>query len=87
VPLIVYPSRRSASKWFLTGTLEQFTTLLQCLQAQQQGIGAILNQVHSPASTLPRNLAPTPRQNDHYNKAKYEDIICRPLKPLYDGST
>ncbi len=48
----------------------------------------MLNQVRPPpAPSTPRDLASTTHQNDHYNNAKYEDIICCPMKPLYDGST
>lgn len=28
----------------------------------------------------------TMKPNVHYNNAKYEGIMCQPIKPTYDGS-
>jgi hypothetical protein len=69
--------------------------LMQCFQCQQQDIS---NLLQSSASTMhsPSNSSHTSpslsdsrsniKTTDHYNNARYEDIICRPIKPMYDGS-
>jgi len=64
----------------------QFTMLLQCLHQQQRDISNILSK---SASSLTPTLSGPPsgsRPTDYYNNAKYEDIICHPMKPLYDVS-
>jgi len=39
-----------------------------------------------PLPTLPRPLLSPPSIPEYFNNAKYEDIVCKPLKPLYDGT-
>jgi hypothetical protein len=38
----------------------------------------------TPRSTP--DTSTTVRPPSYYNNAKYEDIACKPIKPLYDGS-
>jgi hypothetical protein len=39
---------------------------------------------HNSTLTLSPSIPPKLWTNDHYNNAKYEDIICRPITPTYD---
>jgi len=58
---------------FVHLTTDQFTTLLQCYEKQQQ-------DTNTPLSV------PNTRPQDYYNNAKFEDLACRPITPAYDGS-
>jgi hypothetical protein len=68
---------------------EQLSALLQLFRRQQSTITTLLanatpaSPTHSPrpASRIPHKLP------EYYNNAKYEDIISKPIKPLYDGSS
>jgi hypothetical protein len=70
---------------------DQFLILIQCFQQQQQGIGSLLrHQTDSSASphisVNTTHQTSTTKTSEYYNNAKYEDIICEPLKPAHDGS-
>jgi hypothetical protein len=59
--------------------------LIQCFRRQQTAIDALATPPPSPFQpTLPRYM--TSSTPDYFNNAKYEDIICRPIKPQYDGA-
>lgn len=68
---------------------EHLTALLQLFRRQQSMIAALT------ANTAPASPTPSPQQfstsshkpPEYYNNAKYEDIISKPIKPLYDGSS
>jgi hypothetical protein len=55
---------------------------------------ALIHNRSPPSSSDPPLTTPGPtppsktstRQPSYYNNAKYEDIACKPIKPLYDGS-
>ncbi len=71
---------------------EQLQELLVRFQQQQQMINTLLQQQQHATSTLTPTTS-TQRANpqsfktpDYYNIAKYEDIICKGIKPAYDGS-
>jgi hypothetical protein len=36
--------------------------------------------------TLGLHLITPMKPNDHFNNAKHEDLVCEPIKPIYDGS-
>lgn len=66
-------------------TADQFPVLMHCFEKQQNDISALLsNKAASPShsssnhtnngTTTPENHHPKP--SDHYNNAKYEDIVC-----------
>jgi hypothetical protein len=57
--------------------------LVQCFLRQQTAINELI-MTPSPTTTtcVPPPNNPLP---DYFNNAKFEDIICRPIKPLYDG--
>jgi len=64
-----------------------FTDLIQCFHRQQTAIENLSNP--PTPSTLPtqtRSQQSPSSIPDYFNNAKYEDIVCRPLKPLYDGT-
>lgn len=78
---------------------EQLSALLRCVQQQQEALAAMttprspnrfrtpqtinnLNSSHQPASFVHTTKTP-----EYYNNAKYEDLISKPLKPPYDGSS
>jgi hypothetical protein len=75
----------------ITISTEQFQTSLQKLQEQTDIIANLqqktfFNQSASPSnhpSHASSNLTGMP---EYYNNAKYEDVIFRPIKPIYDGS-
>ncbi len=71
---------------------------MHCFPKQQNGISTLLT-AKSNSSSSPTNSATSdessinashhhshPKPSDHYNNVKYEDIICHPIKPTYDGS-
>jgi hypothetical protein len=57
---------------------EQVALLLQRLQEQQATIARLLQN---------NTNTNKPKTADYYNIAKYEDIICKGIKPPYDGSS
>lgn len=61
-------------------SLDQVALILQHFQHQQDTIDKLLQQEQQNKS----NKAKTP---DYYNIAKYEDIICKGIKPPHDGSS
>jgi len=64
-----------------------FTDLIQCFHRQQTAIENLSNP--PTPSTLPtqtRSQQSPSSIPDYFNNAKYEDIVCRPLKTLYDGT-
>lgn len=77
---------------------DQLTVLLQCLQQQQEafatmthnnlthasGVNPSSNLSNSSGISLPTTTIKNP---EYYNNAKYEDIISKPIKPNYDGSS
>jgi hypothetical protein len=68
---------------------DELRALLARLQQQQQTIDALLQQQQLPSTAPSVNyqaksfMTKTP---DYYNIAKYEDIVCKGIKPSYDGS-
>lgn len=62
--------------------------IIQHFQEQQHMINDMLNNTASATSsnpTLPLT-SHSPTMPEYYDNVKYEDIICKPIKPLYDGS-
>jgi hypothetical protein len=59
--------------------------LLARFQQQQQLIDMLLQQQQAQSSPQ-QTQQPTKKIPDYYNIAKYEDIICRGIKPPYDGT-
>jgi hypothetical protein len=59
--------------------------LLDCFRRQQTAIEA-LTQPPPPPLNPPTISRSTPVTPDYFGNAKYEDIICKPLKPLYDST-
>jgi hypothetical protein len=91
------PDDESGSKKckFVHLSTDQFTMPMQCFTQQQKDISTLLQQHNTTSSTRSTpsstddSANQVPKQNkpnDHYNNAKYEDIICRPIKPAYDGT-
>lgn len=79
---------------------EKISDAIRYLQQQHEEFQKILNDStnidHSQTNTV-TNLTNNPYPSgqhqrisnvlpEYYNNAKYEEIICRPIKPLYDGS-
>jgi len=60
---------------------------MTCFQQQQEALQSFLPKSTPELSPKTSSVPGDALINllDHYNKAKYEDIICRPLKPPYDG--
>jgi hypothetical protein len=88
-------------KWKLIHlTSEQFSVFIQCFPQQQKDFGLLLQ--HQPTLSDPsisnKSQTNTRISIDHhpfstiakapeyYNNEKYEDSICKPLQPPYDGS-
>jgi hypothetical protein len=85
---------------FVHLTTEQFSVLVQCFQQQQKDIGLLLHrqptvspspshdtsQINMGTSTDHRPSSNNAKAPEYYISAKYEDIICKPLRPTYDGS-
>lgn len=77
-------------------TTDQFLVLMHCFEKQQQDISAFLTNASTSTVTQSSTACDKPshqessstqstKPSDHYNNAKYEDIICHPIKPFYDG--
>jgi hypothetical protein len=68
---------------------DQLSDILQCFRQQQDAIQSMIdttfNNATMPNSTTHRSPA-TVILPEYYNNAKYEDLVCKPIKPLYDGS-
>jgi hypothetical protein len=80
-------------------TQDQVSELLRCFRQQQEALASLVH----PTSTTPlrtnqlgtsNNLNPSlnsfagpTKPPEYYNNAKYEDIISKPMKPPYDGSS
>jgi hypothetical protein len=67
---------------------ERLSDIMNYFQQQQTAIQDILGSSSTTfASNSPRRqlpiIMPTP---EYYTNAKYEDLACKPIKPLYDGS-
>jgi hypothetical protein len=67
---------------------ERLSDIMRYFQQQQTVIQDVLgNSSPKSASSSPRRqlpaITPTP---EYYTNAKYEDLACKPIKPLYDGS-
>jgi hypothetical protein len=60
------------------------SAILSLIQQQQHTIDALNNPPPTPVPPIPPSQRKPP---EYYNNAKYEDIISKPLKPLYDGSS
>jgi hypothetical protein len=68
---------------------DQLSALLQLFRRQQSTITTLLANA-TPASPThsPRPASRVPlKPPEYYTNAKYEDIISKPIKPLYDGSS
>jgi hypothetical protein len=90
------PSRQPST----SGQTDRITEILHYFQQQQDKIQKIINttspdgisqsnvySIRTPVSPTNRSGKPSASSlPEYYNNAKYEDIICRPIKPLYDGS-
>jgi hypothetical protein len=67
---------------------ERLSDIMHYFQQQQTAIQDVLGSSsttftsNSPRCQLPITT-PTP---EYYTNAKYEDLACKPIKPLYDGS-
>jgi hypothetical protein len=63
--------------------------LITLLRQQQTAIATLTQQATSSGQSLPpdRHSIPTHKPPEYYNNAKYEDIISKPIKLLYDGSS
>jgi hypothetical protein len=73
-----------------TGILDlQLSALLQMLRQQQTAINALTAASNTPRQTLHHGQPHVgiPKPPEYYNNAKYEDIISKPIKPPYDGSS
>jgi hypothetical protein len=74
-----------------TSSLSQdhLSALLSLIQQQQHTIDALNNPptLLAPTTHIPQPSLSNRRPPEYYNNAKYEDIISKPLKPLYDGSS
>jgi len=72
---------------FVHLSTDQLTLLMTCFQQQQEALQSFLPKSTPELSPKTPSVPGDALINllDHYNKAKYEDIICRPLKPPYDG--
>jgi hypothetical protein len=64
----------------------QLKTLLQCFREQQATIEQLMANTQNSSSTSPNNVITLQKHPDYYNNARYKDIICKPIKPAYDGS-
>jgi hypothetical protein len=81
---------------FVHLSMDQFTMLMQCFSQQQKDISVLLQQHQSTSTNTPSSspddvcddrLLQKPKPTDHYNNAKYEDIVCGPIKPAYTGTS
>jgi len=62
------------------------TELVQCFRRQQTAIDA-LSKLPTPPSPLPSPPRQPPAITpDFFSNAKYEDIVCKPFKPQFDGT-
>jgi hypothetical protein len=68
---------------------------MQCFQQQQQNMSNLLQSNQSMKFSFTASSSNSSslsdfwskiKTADHYNNACYEDIICHPIKPPYDGS-
>jgi hypothetical protein len=68
---------------------DQLLTLITLLRQQQTAIATRTQQATSSGQSLPpdRHSIPTRKPPEYYNNAKYEDIISKPIKLLYNGSS
>jgi hypothetical protein len=67
-------------------TDSQLQLLLQCCRQQQAMIAELTQQRSASSSNNVANIITPAKAPDYYNNARYEDIICKPVKPAYDGS-
>jgi hypothetical protein len=67
-------------------TDSQLQALLQCCRQQQAMIEELTRQQQNSSSNSATNFTAPTKTTDYYNNACYEDIICKPLKPTYDGT-
>jgi hypothetical protein len=58
--------------------------LIQCFWHQQTAINEMLNTPSPPTNTI--TPPSTNTLSEYFTNAKFEDIICRPIKPLYNGT-
>lgn len=75
---------------------DQLSIILQCFHQQQDTIQSMIDTtfnmaVHtfSPTPPTPKNYIQslaTVALPEYYNNMKYEDIVCKPIRPLCDGS-
>jgi hypothetical protein len=79
-------------------TQNQVSELLQCFQQQQETLTSLLQLTSNSPLRTPhlrtsvnsnqsRSFAGSTKPPEYYNNAKYEDIISKPMKPPYDGSS
>lgn len=68
----------------------QLSDILQCFRQQQDAIQTMIDTTfNTAASSNSSSIRPSPTTTalpEYYNNAKYEDLVCKPIKPLYDGS-
>jgi hypothetical protein len=66
---------------------DTLSNLLLAVQRQQDTISKLTPAlVNSSSSSMPTTQRHTQALSEYYNNAKYEEIICKPIKPIYDGS-
>jgi hypothetical protein len=77
----------------------QVSELLQCFWQQQDAIAALINSNSPSPLRTPQlgtlsapgqssySIAASTKPPEYYNNAKYEDIISKPMKPSYNGSS
>jgi hypothetical protein len=67
-------------------TESQLHTLLQCFREQQTMIDELMKHQNASQSAMVAKIITPAKAPDYYNNARYEDIICKPIKPVYDGT-
>jgi hypothetical protein len=80
------PTTNSDMPSSTTITDGQQKTLLQCFHKQQATIEQLMAQHQDSSSTSTNNVVTPPKYPGYYSNARYEDIICKPIKPAYDGN-
>jgi hypothetical protein len=88
------PSGTASEPTSITLTTEQISTLLQFFKQQQELIALMTVDMNTHATNaLPGTSSHVLNPHHHikmpkyYNNAKYKDIICKPIKPSYNGSS
>ena len=79
-------------------TQDQISVLIKCIRDQQEKIDQLMKSAATPPTSNADNSARLLQSSsmnsskkqqitpEYYNNAKYEDLICRLIKPSYDGT-